>query len=112
MKGVPLPAQRLRAALAARATDRVSGAVFIFDLDAFKKVNDTFGHSVGDELWAPVGQPLRQHLRIGDIIGPTIEGLRLQQKDNRHYRARIGGDAFPLMPIWKDTTAPLFLRST
>ena len=69
-------------------------AVFFFDLDEFKKVNDTFGHSAGDQLLVAVGKRLKGYLREGDIIGRINELLRLEQKDNQNYLARIGGDEF------------------
>jgi diguanylate cyclase (GGDEF)-like protein len=71
-----------------------SVAVFFFDLDEFKKVNDTFGHSAGDQLLVAVGKRLKGYLREGDIIGRINELLRLEQKDNQNYLARIGGDEF------------------
>jgi predicted signal transduction protein with EAL and GGDEF domain len=77
----------------ARRTGK-SVAVFFFDLDEFKKVNDTFGHSAGDELLVAVGKRLRHYLRDGDIIGRINELLRLEQNDNQNYLARIGGDEF------------------
>ena len=71
-----------------------SVAVFFFDLDEFKKVNDTFGHTAGDNLLVGVGQRLRHYLREGDIIGRINEVLRLERQDNQDYLARIGGDEF------------------
>jgi diguanylate cyclase (GGDEF)-like protein len=51
-------------------------AVLTLDLDGFKAVNDTYGHSAGDEVLAVVGNRLRAAARDGDLI------------------ARFGGDEF------------------
>lgn len=53
--------------------------VMLFDLDQLKKVNDSFGHSVGDLLLQAVGQRLLGLLRKSDTI------------------ARMGGDEFLLI---------------
>ncbi len=51
--------------------------VFIlFDLDNYKKINDTFGHSCGDQVLVDVSQMMQKRFRSSDIIG------------------RIGGDEF------------------
>ncbi len=54
-------------------------AVCMLDLDGFKKINDNFGHPVGDETLRQVSNVLRQNLRNSDII------------------ARLAGDEFVLM---------------
>ncbi len=50
--------------------------VFFVDLNAFKPINDTFGHAVGDMVLKEVGNRLRLETRDSDTI------------------ARIGGDEF------------------
>jgi diguanylate cyclase (GGDEF)-like protein/PAS domain S-box-containing protein len=55
------------------------GAVIVLDLDDFKHVNDTLGHSAGDDLIARVAQALVQRLRSDDVI------------------ARLGGDEFAIL---------------
>ena len=44
-------------------------ALFMIDLDDFKKINDTYGHIVGDEVIQSIGEKLNILFRKSDIIG-------------------------------------------
>ena len=63
-------------------------AVLYLDLDNFKRVNDTLGHAVGDELLRVVASRLRDSLRYGDSIGSESTASRPGDL------ARLGGDEF------------------
>jgi diguanylate cyclase (GGDEF)-like protein/PAS domain S-box-containing protein len=54
-------------------------ALVFLDLDHFKDVNDTLGHSAGDELLIELTQRLRSRLQPGDMLG------------------RLGGDEFVMV---------------
>jgi len=48
-----------------RADDRVG--VLMIDIDRFKKLNDTFGHAVGDHVLREVAQAIASAVREGDV---------------------------------------------
>lgn len=44
-------------------------SLIMYDIDTFKKVNDTFGHDVGDLVLTSLSTLVKKNLRTGDIIG-------------------------------------------
>ena len=56
-----------------------SSALFFFDLDRFKYINDTYGHSAGDRLLIQIAAQLTNRMREKDLV------------------ARFGGDEFTLL---------------
>ena len=60
-------AQAERAFADARATG-TAFAVVMIDIDHFKAINDTHGHSIGDEVLLDVAQACKQALRAGDCF--------------------------------------------
>jgi diguanylate cyclase (GGDEF)-like protein len=69
----------LRDALADALAQGKTGALLMVDLDHFKAVNDSQGHSAGDELLKAVTRRLRDCVRQGDLV------------------ARLGGDEFAVL---------------
>lgn len=67
---------RLAQALARSQRQHTHAALFFLDLDNFKRVNDSLGHSVGDELLAEIARRVQELLRDEDTA------------------ARLGGDEF------------------
>jgi diguanylate cyclase (GGDEF)-like protein/PAS domain S-box-containing protein len=68
------------------------GALFI-DLDDFKKINDTLGHEVGDEVLVAVGQRLARIVRSGDTLaryGGDEYVMLLDELRDRHHAMSIG----------------------
>jgi diguanylate cyclase (GGDEF)-like protein len=70
---------RLDQSLAAAGRSAGEVAVLLIDLDRFKEINDTLGHSYGDKLLCQVGPRLQSVLRDGDTV------------------ARLGGDEFAVL---------------
>ncbi len=64
-------------------------AVMMIDLDHFKKINDSYGHDVGDEVIHEVADSIRR--AVGDCDA-CIEG----------FAARVGGDEFVVVLASKD----------
>jgi diguanylate cyclase (GGDEF)-like protein len=67
------------AALAGADLAGRGGALIVFDLDAFKAVNDSYGHPVGDAVLRAVARAARAVVREDDCL------------------ARIGGDEFAVV---------------
>jgi diguanylate cyclase (GGDEF)-like protein len=44
-------------------------SVFMFDLDHLKNINDTYGHSVGNNVFVKISATLKENMREEDIIG-------------------------------------------
>lgn len=56
-------------ALSAAARESAPLAVVILDLDHFKRINDTWGHPVGDRVLQAAAAVLREQVRAGDLVG-------------------------------------------
>ncbi|MFC5580127.1 putative bifunctional diguanylate cyclase/phosphodiesterase [Rhodanobacter terrae] len=66
-------------AIAVAERERLAAVVLFIDLDAFKIVNDSYSHAIGDRLLVKVGERIRRQLSDGDVAG------------------RIGGDEFTVL---------------
>lgn len=71
--------QQLRKELSSANRHSTYGAVYYFDLDRFKNINDTLGHALGDKLLLKVAKKVRDMLRTEDVF------------------ARVGGDEFVIL---------------
>jgi diguanylate cyclase (GGDEF)-like protein len=62
--------------------------VLIGDIDHFKRVNDTYGHAVGDEVLRTVAEAIRSCVREGDLV------------------ARLGGEEFAVLTTMRADGLP------
>ena len=91
---------RLTSAIASAEQRGTSLAVLYLDLDNFKRVNDTLGHGVGDELLCVVASRLRSSLRSGDAADADVPAAGR----SAGHVSRLGGDEFIVM--LPDVAAP------
>ncbi len=70
---------RLRHEVMRASAEHDTVALVMFDLDDFKKVNDVYGHGVGDQLLVQVADVLRAAVRASDVV------------------CRIGGEEFAII---------------
>ena len=71
--------ERLRRELTRASSAHENVAVVMIDIDDFKKVNDVFGHAVGDQVLADLADHLRATVRSSDVV------------------CRIGGEEFAVI---------------
>lgn len=78
------------ALISARNNGKQKVSVLFLDLDDFKKINDTLGHSMGDQLLVAVAS------RLQSVVG-TNSRISLEDDCVNDIVARFGGDEFIVM---------------
>ncbi len=84
----------LQSAMTKALNDGILAGIMFIDLDHFKNLNDTHGHSVGDQLLCLIAQ------RLSLLIGPF------------DVAARLGGDEFVVMLPGLDTSEDVAIEQT
>jgi len=74
--------------------NKMSACLLMLDLDFFKKVNDTFGHQVGDDVLIQFTKTITHNIRANDIF------------------ARWGGEEFVLLLNYSDDTTAYKVAQT
>lgn len=91
-----------------KQSDGTSLAILMLDLDRFKDVNDSYGHSAGDDLLQMVSTRLTLRLRATDTIcrlGGDEFVVLLEDLNHPESAARIASDLIAsLNEVWKLTT--------
>ncbi len=81
---------RLQHAITQAERNKKMLAVMFLDLDRFKNINDTMGHSAGDELLKITSQRLIEAVRKTDSVAINVSDFSTSV-------ARLGGDEFTIL---------------
>jgi len=71
--------ERLEQAVSRARRQNAHGALLLIDMDDFKRINDSLGHSIGDAMLTEVANRLQEASRVEDMV------------------ARLGGDEFTII---------------
>ncbi len=102
--------ERLAAAMRQARAEQQPLAVAMIDIDHFKKINDSYGHPMGDQVIRSLAWFLRQRLRKSDVIGryggeeflvvlPAADALRAVEVLDR-IRHDFGQIKHPFNETW------------
>jgi two-component system, cell cycle response regulator len=105
-------AERLRSEVAFSMRHGSSTALILFDIDHFKRVNDTYGHQAGDAVLVQLVERVQRSLRTEDMLaryggeefavsmrGASVEGAaRLAERirTENHRAVRFGSHDIPM----------------
>ncbi len=71
--------ERFQEGLARARASRQTLALIVLDIDGLKKINDEYGHAIGDVMIASLAKVIEKHIRTSDVP------------------ARLGGDEFAIL---------------
>lgn len=92
--------EHLRKAVERAKRNNAIAAVMFIDLDRFKRINDTLGHDVGDELLCEAAERIVHCVRGRDTVARNSDwapGLDPAASAERRMVARLGGDEFTVL---------------